>query len=162
METPANSYAWSYLHSQGLSCYTLRSTRRSLWSPQQVTQDNCPKGMSLHHCAATQFHQAVAASPLPATGKTSSQTACWSRTCRSSEAQGSLTTPMLPYPCSKPMPHLPCDPGLRQSVKEHEEDRAGKKRDKGRSDSLHSPITSSRRRVAYDAAQGSSTLRARE
>lgn len=35
---------------------TLRSTERSLWSPQQVMYDNCPEGMSVQHPTPAQLH----------------------------------------------------------------------------------------------------------
>lgn len=75
MEAPANSHMLGKMSiSKDCPVTPSNSTPRSLWSPQRVTQDNCPKGMSLNSVPAG--FRAAAASPLPAPGKSSSHEVC--------------------------------------------------------------------------------------
>lgn len=61
IETSANSYMLGATSTPKAWIHTPRSTGRSLWSPQQMTHGNCPKGMSIQYPA--QLHWAAAAFP---------------------------------------------------------------------------------------------------
>lgn len=109
--------------SKGCPVYTLGFTRRSLWSPQQVTQDNCPKGMSLQHCPCRIPGSCCIPSPC-FQGKGA---ATWfaGTHWRVFEVQRAASLQRFHIPAgAKAL--SPCDPSLGQSIMEHEGNGAGK------------------------------------
>lgn len=138
---------------------TLRSTERSLWSPQQVMYDNCPEGMSVQHPTPAQLHGQLL---HPLSLLQEKEAARWlagtpsALKCSEVSALQSFHAPAVSQRFISPV-----IPSLKQSVM-NMKGAGQEKREKGRSDSLHSPVTSSRRRGTCGAAQCSSTLRVKE
>lgn len=74
METSPNSHMLGATSIPKDGPVTLRSTQRSLWSPKQVTYDNCPEGMSVQHPTPAQLHGQLLHPPSLLQGK---QAARW-------------------------------------------------------------------------------------
>lgn len=159
METSPNSHMRGATSIPKDGPVTLRSTQRSLWSPKQVTYDNCPEGMSVQHSTPAQLHGQLLHPPSLLQGK---QAARWLAGTPSVLKRSEVSALQSFHPPAASQCFIsPVIPSLKQSVI-NMKGAGQEKRDKGRSDSLHSPVTSSRRRVTCGAAQCSSTLRVKE